>query len=1768
MPSLVSGKEYSYRYSSHLLTGLPELGNQYSGLRITAIIRAQRFPDDTIRIKLEDSKFMDYNNEVINKESIKKRVMEEKEVPLSIRRHLEAPYKVLVHNDLVEKIQTEASEPEWITNIKKAAISHLLSLSKSKLTRAINSRQEFSPSLKTMETSIVGQCETLYTISELPAPLAIQFEEREMIPSKELCNNKKYFEVLKTKNLKNCLERPLYNHIYGASAMADGSRGSTSTMVEEASVSRSVICGNPDSYIVRKTENEHKYIMSPNGKVDSREKMEVASWTTVTLLSVKDQSSVIADVKSPKAHDSLMYEYPRDDSYNSVTSQKAALIQSGRQSTQESWETEPSRPQMPLPDLVSAPFTLLPNVKTMEENKEMLVHAFLRIMENAEKSPESSQSKEDVSGLVVMFTRALVRLGLQDIKALWTKIEALLPEDTREQANHSFLDLASIAGSNPAISYIIEAVKSNQVTGENRVWIVSNAIRSVKTPTEQLLKELVNLLQHRIVQDDHQLSSAVALTLSHLVYKACISRDSSVYSYPVQAYGKFCDEKSPVITRELIPFLSSKLFSAQETDIHTMITYINALGNIGHDGASVELLKVVEGAPSRLPLPRSVAVYNLMKSARSNPAHYRPVLLAIIRNYAENAEVRMAALTVLPYTRPDSAVYNELAVSTWFDPSQQVVSYIYTTLKTLSELPTHITEDNTIEIASQALKLAKPFGDYWEVSHNMVIANFLDSLKAAVKVNVQNVFSTESQFPRTQYYKASVLSKSHIVDNLEASVNVQGTEFLINKMFDAYNSMMQGEEKEKLETNRKNMKNLVRIESRLARKPEAHITVKLMGLQRIVSLDNQMIEHIIEKVTKEAMDAIKKDQHISQNFMKIIDLNGHNSIIPSETGLPVYISHQTPLVISGKTSLNLNLKDMSKGKLALTIKPVVNYKQVTQAGVFCPFTMKFLGAGVDTSVHAAIPLVAEASMHDGQYIISVTSPRDEESQKEKPVFELKVKPYTTSYNIRSMNLDPVSKASASKIIKSNSPRSLKEFNIGRPLGLALRLKIDSEHPADMAEILENLREQNPLTLLSLPLPLKSVRDHTLSLIYSPKQSSTKDVSIVLAYAHGERKRSSAKVTTSSNVQVPQHITQKCSSSSEIQREECEREELSTYVKVSCLKNQSKQSRPTIESEFYCSKMAVQSKQRHSAILVNKKSTLDILESIPEDSRAATMSVEASLHGENYSIQKKISTQISLAEKKSSSGSDEGQLKLKASVESPISHQPLEVEVECKHQLRSPVNMWNMEAMLGENLASKFEIKSIFGLREGEKDTMDMSIRADRSEEMKQFARESMSSRRCEEHIAKGLRLSQSCKEARKAASSLDKVQVEVSLPKRIVSSPYTETIARIAKVISLPYLSIESSSYNRQSANHEHYKMAAKVAPNGMYLSLAVSANGEKTLMSNIRLPSIITNGLLPYSVKDSVLVGLIQKITFNRDPPTCSIEGNRVSTFDKVVYDYVLNDCEHVLFKDSSETPKMMVTVRKTPGLHIVKAIIDHNMYELELVNAPRGSRSAAGKIKVNGVVMPANYEDKDNMITRYQDGVIEITSVKYGLTVRADAQSTQIRTFLFALRNLVSGLCGDLNDEKTGDMKSANMCIMSRRDLAAYSYMVQDNSCAGIPQEHKELYRKETQQCVKEELVPTKVMEVFSLQQENIKMGGITMKHETLEHSNLICIAKEPTKVCGNSSAPSEILRRQVEFFCVAKDAEGSILKKMAENGEKISNAYSYPTMYTRTVYEPKNC
>jgi len=213
--------------------------------------------------------------------------------------------------------------------------------------------------------------------------------------------------------------------------------------------------------------------------------------------------------------------------------------------------------------------------------------------------------------------------------------------------------------------------------------------------------------------------------------------------------------------------------------------------------------------------------------------------------------------------------------------------------------------------------------------------------------------------------------------------------------------------------------------------------------------------------------------------------------------------------------------------------------------------------------------------------------------------------------------------------------------------------------------------------------------------------------------------------------------------------------------------------------------------------------------------------------------------------------------------------------------------------------------------------------------------------------------------------------------------------------------------------------------------------------------------------------------------------------------------------------------------------------------------------------VALEKNYfVDANTYLTSYKDGVYALVNHLYGIYVVADGQSLEVKTFQHSLRNQVCGLCGDLNDEKTADMKSAGMCIMSSPKLAAYSYMVPDNKCAGIPTSHLTQFQAETDRCVRKELIPTRVTEVFK--QKKV----ISMKHLVEESINKVCISKMQINICAASTVPKEVIMKEVPFFCVTKDSAGATMMRIAEQGEKIQNVQEYPTIFVRKVSQPIRC
>merc|ERR1719187_240209 len=168
--------------------------------------------------------------------------------------------------------------------------------------------------------------------------------------------------MIKSKDLRACKQRPIFLHMHGAYSVSTGSLGSKAPFAIEDSVTRAIICGKPGQMQLRQVENRHNYITSPTGKFEAQEKMQVAGHTLLRIKAVSEVTSELPKVQNAKTHTTLMFEFPSEDTLNSVRSLKSSVSQS---SSSSEW----FEPQVPMPDMVSAPTTFTSNLQTVDEAK-------------------------------------------------------------------------------------------------------------------------------------------------------------------------------------------------------------------------------------------------------------------------------------------------------------------------------------------------------------------------------------------------------------------------------------------------------------------------------------------------------------------------------------------------------------------------------------------------------------------------------------------------------------------------------------------------------------------------------------------------------------------------------------------------------------------------------------------------------------------------------------------------------------------------------------------------------------------------------------------------------------------------------------------------------------------------------------------------------------------------------------------------------------------------------------------------------------------------------------------------------------------------------------------------------------------------------------------------------------------------------------------------------------------------------------------------------
>merc|ERR1712142_14662 len=465
----------------------------------------------------------------------------------------------------------------------------------------------------------------------------------------------------------------------------------------------------------------------------------------------------------------------------------------------------------------------------------------------------------------------------------------------------------------------------------------------------------------------------------------------------------------------------------------------------------------------------------------------------------------MAAITSLLSSYPSSTDIQRLALRTWFEPSRQIVSYIHSTLKSLTMLSSAVPEYERLKLkALMLLPIAKPVSEEIQYSHNVHYTTFIESFKSLISHKLQWTASEESFLPKSVFSKSQLKGFSHNIETVESMFYMQGAETVIDRLVRFYSELTSPNEESingKSEREVEEKMRTLGAKEKKEIKPEAHLRVKFLGLQKLYSLDEDLVHAIISKVTKEINEIDELKKVVEAEYFKILDLYESEYIFPSESGMPVYLSIRNPLVTYNKGEIMLDLsKSQPSGEVKMT--GVTSYKRQVHSGVMSSLTEKLHSVGVETSVHMALPIRGEVSYRKGQVHVTLKQTEEPEFLTEYPIFEFNVHPFTTSHPLS--EFIGLSKGSYVKTIKTGSPNLKKEVNIGKPIGLDIKLLVESEElPLDAFKLWEEIKTNVPVFMASpVPLPITSNRRTKIVILQNPRTSEVKELDLHFTIGSG------------------------------------------------------------------------------------------------------------------------------------------------------------------------------------------------------------------------------------------------------------------------------------------------------------------------------------------------------------------------------------------------------------------------------------------------------------------------------------------------------------------------------------------------------------------------------------------------------------------------------------------------------------------------------------------
>jgi len=1751
------GQEFIFHYQSQVLNGIPEISqSHWSGIKMNAKVHIQSYSDHTMRFRVAEPEFFTINGENVKLSEETGRVLREQESSEAIKveslteefkRYLLEPVLVHMKSGVVESFLVSKMEPTSVTNIKKAILSQIqMDVAGTRRTMIESNHIEMPISeegwlsyFTTMEESVQGECLTEYTINKLPQFRINELEEAWRMEelkvkdfnveseseAKTVCEGKPYYLITKTKNFEQCKRTPFFQMITRDS-IANSDISKPNELLTVISTTNTFVCGELKEFVVRKVSHKRIAENSITG-YNTEEKSVSPSQVTMSLLKVEPISARLPTLvpSITRVVKSLIFEFPRNEGRLAGEPSQEVI--------ERSEEILGMRPILPMPTLTEAPHNVL-----IDLNKEEImpkIHEHIKQMARlAYESPESCTSKSDLAGTVNTLAMYMRSLNLAELEKLESGVKESQPTGCLftcaepkliKSMEKIFYDVLSFVGTNPSTMLVVKKVKEGSLPVSLLTKMVSMSIRNVRYPTEELMEELVQMLKSTTVKSNKQLFTSSMLQLSNLFFHAYVNPTSMVNNFPVKVFGVFGTKESTVLTEKFIPFLVEEIERTESG--HVLLSASLALGKTGHLKGLKTLVKEIEQASHEIPSAtrgtliearRSIATYALKRMAKMNPTEIRPILMSIIVNPVECVEVRIAAVSILPFAQPTTAELQKLAIRSWMESSEQVASFIISTIRSLAY--TQVPELKTVGLKARTLlPLIKGEQFGIQYSHNVHFSSFVEYMRTLINNKFELVNSKSSIIPnklsmKTVYYGPSNAFK---VPAIEFSAYTYGMDVLLENYFFFFTNEQLPTSTIRTQLNK--ITEELKLKTRELSAPFTFLHGSWAGIESTLFLDGEIVLESLEKLATKFESGLEMEF----NHVGATQVFEASDMYVTETGFPVMSISTLPIVYSVKGSIKVaGMEGMMIPKVSAKVVPVLNGKVQTTFGVITPFTKELIGTNVDMSLHSSIPVEIEGKMSRGEIELSIRTPSESErSGRQTESLHAFIKPYTFKYNF--LQVAPITHSTVLKTISSGLKRQPIEMEIGQSLGLSGKLRYESDAMfTDLVSYIQKITQHTPLSIIPSGLFPSSVRMSSLKIDYFPTRSQTKEFNIVL------RLSTKGMMHSLSKTQITEH---QISSELSHVRSVLSQLEKANIVEIIGMTKSSSGS-PL--------------KQITSAIVLGKKS---------EGTHIASLEVAGCLF---------TCAQNELPIDPVSQG---------------LTTKSYALSFEGKFNLPELRNRFSIEKILEEPLRGTVEAQLSFGESTDMKHVK-VNAELEKTEELKREIRESPEFKECMADERQQVLLTPICTIVRSQAASLDKIYLTIETPKTWARSSFMTLLDSVSKALILGNVESEEISTGHEGvvlveARAERTANLVTIAKVQTPSRKIVLKNLRLMGLTQSVFPA--TRLYSPLEVATIKMTGNQMPPTCRVEPTFFTTFDNKTVEYKINDCEHVLlmdgsKTIPMAVTTRTIESDKKMVKILSGISEIEITPTSSGELRSFRIVVNGEGLR--LGSIRVGEKLIKKNKEGKTlAIVQRFEDNVISVI-VPEGLKVVTDGSRVEI-VASYLLKSRSVGLCGDMNGEQSADIKTPRMCVM-RPDLAAISYMLnksgstsgfkQCSGLSGLPSGLKEEFMRESTTCPRETIIPTPISKLYETISVLNKPAGMT--HIVDKQSTKLCISKQMVKTC--LSKPLSIKQKSVEFACVSNPSTlARSLEKRALSGESLFQEISQlPTVFRKVEFEPVAC